>query len=148
MTRKTAPPGRAWMNLTLPAFGLALTLIALVIAIAISLGGCALPGPAKLITFEGGSNPSTTGYLVVIDIVFTRGTTVKDEISYPHEWPGETGLFTHHHAAGAGTIIHMSIKVFATEPGQLVSCSILIDGAVVDASPPVKNYALCIGPPV
>lgn len=125
--------------------------IALVIAILMFASGCAIPAPtpapaAKLIVFEANGKPAKTGILVTIDMVFAPGVE-PGGTTYPHEWSTVPG-FTHQHLAGPGSVVHMSIKVFAHEPGQMVSCAILIDGKVFDATPLVKNYALCIGPPV
>lgn len=122
--------------------------IALVIAILMFASGCArphVPSPAaKSITFAAASSGGSV--LVVVDILFAPGVS-STGTTYPHEW-ATTTPFVHVHVADPGTVIHSSIKVYATEPGQTVSCKILINAEPVDLAKLTKNYAVCIGPPV
>lgn len=123
------------------------------IAAVISLGAlnaCVSPSPVTTITFLGTGTPDKTGVIVTIDIIFTAGTTAQGT-TYPHEWV-DTVPFSHHQAAGKGTVLSYSFKVFPTEPGQRVECTILFNG---NAAAPVDQHrarypkpAVCSGPPV
>lgn len=122
--------------------------LVLVAALALlTVAGCSVRGgPITSVGFAGGSQPAKTGIIVTVDIISAPGWTT--DIKYPQEYV-TVAPFWHYHEAAAGSMAHYSIKVYPTEPGQSVTCSILHNGSVVasgDAEYPAG--AICIGPPV
>ena len=135
--------------------GLVLALSCLIAAVVAFLSGCA--APATVITFLGTGVPGpdgkvkTTGVIVTIDMTFAPGVDIKGGTTYPHEWV-DVVPFSHHQAAGKGTVTSYLFTIHPTEPGQSVTCTILFDG---NAAKPIDTHtatypkpAVCSGPPV
>lgn len=113
-----------------------------------TLSGCMGP-PPKLVTFYAGNvNGGATAMIVTVDIVFTEPVE-KDAIHYPYEWVVNPAPFYHFHSAGVGSVIHLSITVVPTKPGQKVECSVSVDGVLVDTK--TGGYpagTICLGPAI
>ena len=124
----------------------ALVLAAALVVILFIVTGCIRPNPTKTVTFGAASNTGAA-ILVVIDIIGTPGSG-SVFTSYPKEIVSPAPV-VHVVIADVGSIAHMSVKAFSTEPGQSVGCNILINMVMVDHTPvTTRRNATCIGPPV
>lgn len=121
-----------------------MAVLALAVVLVLALLGCARA--TKTIAFQGDSDPAKTGILVQLDMIFTAGS--ESTAKFPREY-ATTAPFIQFQVAQVGTVASYSLKVYAIEPGQTVTCLISINGLVVDrASAKHPKVAICSGPPV
>ena len=118
-----------------------------VMILASVLPGCGLRPRTSSLTFTAASAPGGTSVDVIIDIVGTPGSKPLIR-KYPIDLIVSTP-YTHIVFAEPRSIAHSSIRVVATEPDQIVGCSILVNAKVVmEGAGTYGKPALCLGPPL
>jgi hypothetical protein len=98
------------------------------------------------LTFAAASKPGGSQVLIEIKIEGTPGSGPLWG-SYPKVFTADTPALEIVQAE-VGSIEWSSIRVTTTQPGQTVSCTILVNGQRVDFGPYSKNSVICFGPPI
>lgn len=123
------------------------------VAVVVTLGAlnaCVRPRPSfeeVTITLTAASAPAGTGIIVEVDAIPTAaGHAVFDLYPFEHV---TVAPYVHVIRVQPGALLHASIKVHATEPDQIVGCSVLRNGALIPGSEGAGTFskpAVCISP--